>query len=320
MDKEHGRLIVALALIGFFVALLPRGSCAVEYTSNRESVQIPGEPGPTPYLLLTTPVCPASGKHPLIVYLYGSGGSITNYNLATSAYSELRQLAAERGYDILVPELGPGHWMNDHAKYVLDAIIADAGANNPIDLNIVHMMGTSMGAGSSLAYAIHRPDLVRSVCDFLGMSDFAQWAGQNPGYSSNLVTAYGGTPQEVPEAYSENSAMQNLDTFENIPVFLVHGTADTVVPLSQSVQLADALSAKGYKAILREAEGMGHFNVAVTPFQHEIVDFLDAVTAQAAPEPPAIILLATALLSCLLFPLARGGGSRNRKRPEMWDR
>lgn len=299
------KLVVTLAIIGISVSLPLPTSYAVEYTITRQSALVPGESEPTPYLLMTTPVSPANGKHPLIVYLYGRGGSIDNYNLAGAAYAEIRQLAAERGYDILVPELGTDHWMNDHAQHTLDAIIADAGAKNQVDLNVVHMMGTSMGGGSALAYAIHRPDLVRSVSSLLGISDFAQWVGENPNYLGSVSAAYGGSPTAVPEAWHKTSAMENLDTFKSIPVFLVHGMADTVVPPSQSRQLAAALGAKGYEATLREAQGLGHDDAAVTPFQHEIIDFLDTVTAKTTPEPSAIALLTTGLLAVLAFVWSR---------------
>lgn len=294
------KLIVALAIMGISVSLSLPASYAVEYTISQKSVQIPGESNPTSYLLMTTPVCPANGKHPLIVYLYGAGGSINDYNLARPAYDDLRHLAAERGYDILVPELGPFHFMNDRAQHTLDAIIADAGADNvnAIDLNAVHMMGTSMGGMSSLAYAIHRPDLIRSVSSLMGISDPVQWVSEeNTWYLNLLSTAYGGTPTQAPEAWREVSAMQNIDVFKSIPVFLVHGTADTVVPPSQSRQLAAALGAKGYEVTLREAQGLKHDDAAVTPFQCEIVDFLDTVTARTTPEPSSFVLLATGLLA-----------------------
>jgi dipeptidyl aminopeptidase/acylaminoacyl peptidase len=135
----------------------------------------------------------------------------------------------------------------------------------------------------------------------LGISDFAQWVGQSPNYLSNVSTAYGGSPTAAPEAWSKTSAMENLDVFKDIPVFLVHGTADTVVPPSQSRQLAAALGAKGYEVTLRESQGLGHDDAAVTPFQHEIVDFLDTVTARTTPEPSSFVLLATGLLALLTF-------------------
>jgi S-formylglutathione hydrolase FrmB len=144
------------------------------------------------------------------------------------------------------------------------------------------MMGTSMRGWSSLAYAIHRPELVRSVCSLIGISDGAQFVSAPPGrnYLSILSTAYGGTPAQVPEAWNKTAAMKNLDTFKSIPVFLVDDTADTVVPPLQSHQLAASLRAKGYGVTLRESQGFGHTDAVVGPFQQEIVDFFDTITAR----------------------------------------
>jgi prepilin-type N-terminal cleavage/methylation domain-containing protein len=294
-----GDLLTVITIIGILAAPPLPAVHAEAYASHRHSVQIPGEPGPTPYLLLTPPAGQPDIEHPLIVYLYGRGGSIDTYNLATPAYDQFRRLAADRGYYILVPELGPALWMNDHAQNTLDAIITDAGANNPIDLGMVHMMGMSMGGGSSLAYAIHRPDLVRSVCALSGMSDFAQWVAENPAYLASVSTAYGGTPAQNPVAWSETSAMQNLDAFKNIPVFMAHGTTDTIVSPEQSRRLAAALNAKGYDVTLREASALGHVDEVVQPYSQEIIDFMDAIPATPAPEPSSLALLITVLVGAL---------------------
>ena len=66
----------------------------------------------------------------------------------------------ERGYYVLIPELGPSHWMNEKARCVLDTIVDRVLMEYPIDRNRVHVMGTSMGGGSALAYAIHRPEII----------------------------------------------------------------------------------------------------------------------------------------------------------------
>lgn len=258
---------------------------AADYTHSECSVQVAGEAQPVPYLLFTPADGSGRGTHPLIVYLYGSGGSIhdsgatVNYNLGRPPYAKLRQLAADRGYYVLVPELGGSHWMSDRAERTLDAIIDQAMANNPIDPKRVHMMGTSMGGGSSLAYAIHRPDLVRSVCAICPMTDFAKWVQESPGYLAAISTAYGGGPAEAPEAWAKTSAMEHLDAFQNIPVFLVHGDADTIVKPDHSRLLAKALREKKSRVIFHEVEGIGHRDLIVGPFQEEIVDFFD----QAAP-------------------------------------
>ncbi|RVV97337.1 alpha/beta hydrolase [Mesobaculum littorinae] len=42
------------------------------------------------------------------------------------------------------------------------------------------------------------------------------------------------------------------------PVFLVHGTADPIVPVDQSVRLHDALAGAGVDATLLRVEGLGH--------------------------------------------------------------
>ena len=55
----------------------------------------------------------------LLVYLYGAGGSTKSYNLKRPPYEEIRRALVANGAYILVPELGPSHFMNDAAKKTL---------------------------------------------------------------------------------------------------------------------------------------------------------------------------------------------------------
>ena len=276
------KLIVATTA-GLAVTIWMSSACllAADYTSSERSVQISGEARSIPYLLLVPPEHPHGGAHPLIVYLYGRGGSIKDYNLSKPPYAKLRKLSAERGYYILVPELGKSHWMNDRAQRTLDAIIDHAMANNPIDPKRVHLMGTSMGGGASLAYAIHRPDLVRTVCAICPMTDFPKWVGEIPQYLSQVSAAYGGVPATAPAAWAKTSAMRHLDAFKNIPVFLVHGAADTTVKPDHSRLFAEALRARNYRVVFHEVKELGHDDLIAQPFQEEIVDFFD----KAVPPP-----------------------------------
>jgi len=77
---------------------------------------VPG-PGGGPNILCTVyrPQVRSHGRASLLIHLYGSGGSHTEFNLARHSYDLFRRLMAERGYWIVVPELGPHHWMGPAA-------------------------------------------------------------------------------------------------------------------------------------------------------------------------------------------------------------
>lgn len=238
-----------------------------------ETIDLPEEGRQAPYVLLE-PEPPRHGaRAPLLIYLYGAGGSHEDYNLMRPPYDRLRQQWAALGYFVMVPELGPSHWMNAAARRTLDRMVDQAIARHPIDPQRIAAMGTSMGGGSALAYAIARPDRVRAVCSHLGMTDFAQWLAECPRYWGTITQAFGGSPVEIPAVFQRQSAMANLEVFANLPVFLVGGETDQTVLPQQGQRLADALAARGYHAVYREAKGLGHEDRTIVGFEDEVVDF-----------------------------------------------
>lgn len=271
----HNRAIATIVELS--VAIWMSSSCQLmaNYIHVKRVVHVSGEDEPTPYLLLEPSHVLDEDTHPLIVYLYGAGGSIEDYNLARTSYDELRCISSERGYYILVPELGQSHWMNRRAQRILDAIIAHAVANYPVDTKRVHLMGTSMGGGSALAYAVVRPKQVRSVCAICPMTDFVQWVKENRVYLDSVAAAYNGSPAKAKKTWEQTSAMKNLDAFKNIPVFLIHGSDDSIVLPGHSQRLALSLRKKGYEVVFHEVTGAGHTDKVVEPFQKDIIDFFD---------------------------------------------
>lgn len=231
-----------------------------------------------PYLLYEPAADTSSEQRSLLIYLYGARGSLKNYNIARDPYAQLRAALAARGYYILVPDLGRLHFMNDHAKKTLDGIVDQVLKQQQISSDRVHIMGTSMGGGSSLAYAIHRPDLVRSVCAVLPMTDFSTWIVENPKYAPGLEAAYDGTPETNSEAYDINSAVKNLDAFARTPVMLIHGKLDKTVFYDHSQKLADLLQTKGYECVLYTVDDLGHQDEVMREYQIQAADFFDAVT------------------------------------------
>lgn len=235
------------------------------------------EPGKSIAYLVTEPNQPVPAKNRwMLVYLYGAGGSIKDgeYNLSRPPYAKIRQALAGHGAYTVVPDLGPTHFMNDLAKRSLSKVIKQVSEDHQIDPKHVHLMGTSMGGGSSLAYAINHPDNVRSVCAFMPMTDFVTWIEQSPNYGKPIAESYGGTPQENPQAYDVNNSIQHANRLRNIPVLLLHGSADVIVPVSHSRELSEKLISLGYDCTYIEADGATHADETVTDYQDQVVDFL----------------------------------------------
>jgi dipeptidyl aminopeptidase/acylaminoacyl peptidase len=223
-------------------------------------------------------VCPpspqAGGKPGLVVHLYGSGGSHAFYNLMRPPYGLLRRLLPERGYRVVVPDLGPSHWMNEQAMAALDAIIEGLTAGGQADPTRIHILGTSMGAASGLVYAMRRPAVVRSVCAVFPVTDLAAWAAQFPERGVSLAQAHGVQPGDAQPLFRELSPLNHVPAFANMPVYLLHGDADGVVPARHSRDFAAALRAAGCPVTYREVPGIGHDDSIAASWQEEILEFL----------------------------------------------
>lgn len=213
-------------------------------------------------------------KPGLVVHLYGSGGSHTFFNLMRPPYARVREALRESGYWVVVPELGPSHWMNARVVATLDAIIGAMSARGESDPDRVHLLGTSMGGGSALIYASQRPQRLRSVLAMFPMTDLAVWVAERPGYLPAISQAHGLDPADAAAKLRDLSPVHRLAAFAEIPVFLLHGDADTVVPVHHSRDFATALRAAGSKVTYHEVPGGGHDDGIATGWQDALLEFI----------------------------------------------
>ncbi len=220
-------------------------------------------------------------KKGLVVHLYGRGGSCRSHNMMRESYAEVRRLLWERGYWLVVPDLGTDHWMNDRACKSVDAVIEGMIRDRDVDPARVHILGTSMGGGSGLAYVMRRPNRIRSICAVFPMTDFEQWVQERPGYLSGIARAHGVEPSEASSVLKALSALQHVESFAGIPVFLLHGSADTTVPTHHSREFAAALRNQNSPVTYREVPGLAHTDAVAEQFQQEIVEFLTDTAAQS---------------------------------------
>lgn len=220
------------------------------------------------------PVVIPGRKPGLVVHLYGYGGSHSFFNMIRPLYAPLRRSLREAGYWLIVPDLGPSHWMNARSVSILDAIIAEIVAKDGVDPDRVHLLGTSMGGGSSLIYASKRPKTIRSVCAVFPMTDLDVWTTERPGYLSSVAQAHGIDTARATTALHDISPIHHIEAFSKIPIFLLHGEADQTVPVHHSRDFAASLKAIGGDVVYHEVPGVGHDDGIATDWQEEIFSFI----------------------------------------------
>lgn len=267
--------IPKLMLVHSALALLFVFQSASLFAGEPVVRELPGpEKQPAVVCTVYAPNPAFKGKTGLVVHLYGSGGSHKDFNAGGPSYTDFRKLVADRGLWLVVPELGPAHWMNDAACAQVDAVIAAMVTQEKVDPARVHLLGTSMGGGSSLIYVMRRPGKIKSVVSVFPMTDFNRWLEERPGYRARVETAHQITAQNRLEGLKAISPLLHPEAFQNTPVFLLHGAKDTVVLPEHSRDFAAALKAKGCTVTYREAATETHRDELAQPYQQELADFL----------------------------------------------
>jgi len=267
-------LCMGSLLAGMAFATAP-AAAGVQQTGESAIRTLP-EPGhPLAVPCAVYPPEGTSGRKPgLVIHLYGVGGSHTNFNLMRPPYEQLRRGLREAGYSVIVPDLGMQRWMNPSAVATLDALIAGMVARGDVDPCRVHLLGTSMGAGSALIYASQRPDIPRSVCALFPMTDFEAWVAEQPGYLAPIAQAHGFDAANPGAALRSLSPLNHSADFIKIPVFLLHDDADAIVPVHHSRDFAAALDRVGGRVIYREVAGGGHDDDVAAGWQDDILQFI----------------------------------------------
>ena len=220
------------------------------------------------------PVAKPGQKTGLVVHLYGHGGSLTLHCMMMPSFSLLLQRLCEKGYWVIVPDLGPSHFMNAQAVARLDAIIAGMMEKDGVDPDRIHLLGGSMGGASALIYASRRQKTVRSICALFPITDLAAWTAERPGWLPPVMQAHGLDAASTAASLHDLSPINHIGTFVGIPVLLVHGDADGVVPVHHSRDFHSALRAAGGESVYHEVPGGGHDDAIVGDLQDRLLDFI----------------------------------------------
>ncbi|MBS0294924.1 MAG: S9 family peptidase [Proteobacteria bacterium] len=216
------------------------------------------------------PAYPKSGAPPLIVMPHGGPEARDHFE-----FDLWSQFLATRGYAVFQPnfrgsdgfgrafaEAGYHEWggrMQDDVTDGVRAVLAQ-GKADPAKVCIV---GASYGGYAALYGGATQPDLYKCVVAIAGVSDLnemLEWERSTFGADSDHYTywtkAIGDTKADHDRLKAKSPA-QLASTYA-IPVLLIHGTADEVVPVKQSRGMERALKKAGKPVKFVEVGDEGH--------------------------------------------------------------
>ncbi|HKM54472.1 MAG TPA: alpha/beta hydrolase, partial [Isosphaeraceae bacterium] len=121
--------------------------------------------------------------------------------------------------------------------------------------NLANLLGTS--SGSSGSNGSENSAAVEAVISFSAPTDLASLYAESPLVGKAVAQFLGGTPTAIPANYRAASPVDQVQA-NDPPTFLVHGADDTLVPPSQSREMAAALTQAGVPNRLVLVPGGGH--------------------------------------------------------------
>jgi dipeptidyl aminopeptidase/acylaminoacyl peptidase len=188
---------------------------------------------------------------PWVQYLVARGYAVFQPNFRGSA-----------GFGRKFAESGYGEWGRKMQDDLTDAVkaLVNLGAVDPARVCIV---GASYGGYAALAGAALTPDLYKCAVAIAGVSDlddFIGWRKRNWGSDSEGYTYWLKAicdPDKDEQKLREVSPVSQADKIR-IPVLLIHGDGDFVVPIAQSKAMKKALDKAGHKTELITLKDEGH--------------------------------------------------------------
>jgi dipeptidyl aminopeptidase/acylaminoacyl peptidase len=221
---------------------------------------------------LTLPKGRQAANLPLIVLPHGGpaardwpGFDWWAQGLAAQGYAVLQpQFRGTRGLGGALLQAGYGEWGRKMQSDLSDGVRYLAG-RGMVDSRRVCIVGGSYGGYAALAGAALDRGIYRCAVAVAGVSDLRDLILRDldPAFLQDNPTVrywdrFIGADTPDAEVVREFSPINHADAV-SIPVLLIHGKDDTVVPISQSRRMLEALKSAGKDADLIELPGEDHW-------------------------------------------------------------
>ncbi len=207
----------------------------------------------------------------VVIYLHGAAShqdqGMTS-GIYNGAFDRWNRELADRQAIYICPEYRGGSWMGPAAEADLTEIIRLVG--EIYDVGELILTGGSMGGTSALIFASRHPASVDGVIALCPATDPAAMFNAFP---EQFLASYGGSPHEVPERYRERQSRNRASALARIPIAIVHGSDDAVIPIEHSKVLVERLRKENARVLYIEMPGGDHDAPLDTPVS-ELYDFV----------------------------------------------
>ncbi|MGE6698825.1 alpha/beta hydrolase family protein [Hyphomonas sp. NPDC076900] len=233
-------------------------------------------------------------KRPLIILPHGGPASYDSAN-----FDWMAQFLASRGYVVLQPNFrgssgygmafqtaGNGEWGGKMQDDLADGITA-LNSLGIIDPEKVCIVGASYGGYAALAGAALTPDVYRCSVAVAGVSDLNDMVLYTRSNYGNDHWAVAYWRRVIADGDTRAKRMREVSPINfadqvKIPILMVHGEDDTVVPIAQSEKMQRALKKYGKDVTLVRLKGEDHW-LSGSETRIEMLRALDAFLAKHLP-------------------------------------
>ena len=122
---------------------------------------------------------------------------------------------------------------SEFAKYDIKDAIDYIIENENIDSDNIFLLGLSGGGHMSLLMAGFCPEYFKAIGAYVPISDLEKWSKQNPVYCEHVLACCSNDVDEM----KKRSPLSYVDTISKANLKIFHGKFDSVVPVSQSLEL-----------------------------------------------------------------------------------
>ncbi|WP_088393431.1 prolyl oligopeptidase family serine peptidase [Flavobacterium davisii] len=208
-----------------------------------------------------------TGKRPVMINIHGGpeGQSLASFLGASNYYTN------EMGIVLIYPNVrgssgfGKTYLAKDNGFLREDSVqdigaLLDWIAQQPeLDKDRIMIMGGSYGGYMTLATAFHYADKIRCSVDVVGISNFNTFLKNTEDYRRDLRRVEYGDERD-PKMYDFLDKIAPLNNTNKIkkPMFIIQGTNDPRVPVTEATQMRDKLKSQGNVVWYLEAKDEGH--------------------------------------------------------------